>query len=163
MEVWVNEKLKWEHEPVGQFPVLPNFHDCFYNVWEHGNKCLLFLLYNNPYRKLKRGNSLLYHSVNSPYCSWWRIMAWIFPMNARMGTDIYLNESKSKVIWLGRLKWVWTLSQSKLMRSSWIGHENPTFYFLLAWSKLKEHTMILYFLPAPLLVFYNYSVSMPLS
>ena len=34
-------------------------------------------------RKLKRGNSLLCQSVNSPYCSrWrmrWRIMAWTFP------------------------------------------------------------------------------------
>ena len=34
VEVWENEKLKWEHEPV-----------------------------------LRRGNYLLYQSVNSPYCS----------------------------------------------------------------------------------------------
>ena len=27
-----------------QFRVLPNFHECFYNVWEHGGKCFLFLL-----------------------------------------------------------------------------------------------------------------------
>ena len=42
------------------------------------------LLQNNSYRKLKSGNSLLYQSVNSQYCSWWRmqrwrIMAWTFP------------------------------------------------------------------------------------
>ena len=27
-----------------QFRVLPNFHECFYNVWEHVKKCFLFLL-----------------------------------------------------------------------------------------------------------------------
>ena len=40
-----------EVEVSTQFRVLPNFHECF-----------LFLLKNNPYRKLKRGNSLLYQS-----------------------------------------------------------------------------------------------------
>ena len=65
-----------------QFRVLPNFHECFYNVWEHRKKCFLFLLKNNPYRKLKRGNSLLCQNIISPYCSlWhmrWSIMAHVF-------------------------------------------------------------------------------------
>ena len=37
-----------------QFRVLPNFHECFYNIWEHG--------------ELKTGNSLLYRSVNYQSC-----------------------------------------------------------------------------------------------
>ena len=64
------------------FRVLPNFHECFYNVWEHVKKVFYFV-YKITRRKLKRGNSLLYQSVNSPYRSrWrmrWRIMAWTFP------------------------------------------------------------------------------------
>ena len=40
-------------------------------------------LYKITRRKLKRGNSLLSQSVNSPFCArWrmrWRTMAWIFP------------------------------------------------------------------------------------
>ena len=63
MEVCQNEKLKWEHDPQGKcfhpIQVLPNFHECFYNVWEHGGKCFLFF-YEITRRKLKRGNSLLY-------------------------------------------------------------------------------------------------------
>ena len=53
-----------------QFRVLPNFRECFYNVWEHGKNCFLFLKYIAVFltrRKLKRGNSLLYQSVNSLY------------------------------------------------------------------------------------------------
>ena len=79
MEVWENEKLKWEHEPRSanvstQFRVFPNFHECFYNVWNMG-KNVFYFFYKITRRKLKRGNSLLYQSVNSPYCSWWR-MRW---------------------------------------------------------------------------------------
>ena len=42
VEVWENEKLKWEHEPVvcTQFRVL--FHECFYNVWEHTKNVFYF-------------------------------------------------------------------------------------------------------------------------
>ena len=53
-----------------QFRVLSNFHECFYNVWEHGKNCFLFLKYIAVFltrRKLKRGNSLLYQSINSLY------------------------------------------------------------------------------------------------
>ena len=57
-----------------QFRVLPNFHECFYNVWEHGENVFYFF-YKITRRKLKRGNSLLYRSVNYPYCSWYR-MRW---------------------------------------------------------------------------------------
>ena len=42
--------------------VLPNFHKCFYNIWEHRKN-----VYKIMHRKLKCGNSLLYHSINSPY------------------------------------------------------------------------------------------------
>ena len=32
---------------------------------------VFYFFYKITRRKLKRGNSLLYRSVNSPYCSWW--------------------------------------------------------------------------------------------
>ena len=84
VEVWENEKLKWEHESRTAsastlFRVLQNFDECLYNAWEHGENVFYFF-YKVTSRKLKRGNSILYHSVNSPYCSWWRmqwrIIAW---------------------------------------------------------------------------------------
>ena len=61
-----------------QFRVLPNFHECFYNVWEHG-KNVFYFSYKITRRKLNRGNSFLCQSVHSPYCWRWRIMAWTFP------------------------------------------------------------------------------------
>ena len=42
------------------FRVLPNFHKCFYNVWEHGGKNLFYFFYKITRRRLKRGNSLMY-------------------------------------------------------------------------------------------------------
>ena len=50
VEVWENEILKWEQSQQCEcFPtiysrVLPNFLECFYNVWEHEGKGLLFFL-----------------------------------------------------------------------------------------------------------------------
>ena len=48
----VVETLKWEHKPTGkvfphyfEFPKLQ--YECFYNVWEHRNKCFLVLLWNS--------------------------------------------------------------------------------------------------------------------
>ena len=43
-----------------------NFHECFYNAWEHGGDVFYFF-YGITCKELKRGNSLLYQSVNSPY------------------------------------------------------------------------------------------------
>ena len=102
MEVWENEKLKWEHEPRSanvstQFRVFPNFHECFYNVWNMG-KNVFYFFYKITRRKLKRGSSLLYRSVNSPYCSWWRmrwrIMAWTFPCFPYSYRNTAFNQSK---------------------------------------------------------------------
>ena len=51
------------------FRVFPNFHECFYNVWEHGGNVFHFF-YKITHGKLKRRNSLLYdESINSPYSS----------------------------------------------------------------------------------------------
>ena len=47
-----------------QFRVLPNFHECFYNVCEYG-KHVFYFFYKITRRKLRLGNSLLYQSVNS--------------------------------------------------------------------------------------------------
>ena len=56
------------------FRVLPKFHECFYNIWEQrGNVSYYFCKITR--RKIKRRNSLLYQSVNSPYRSRWR-MRW---------------------------------------------------------------------------------------
>ena len=51
VEVWENEKLKYGISTL--FWVLPNFHECFYNVLEHGKKPI----YKITCRKLKHGNS----------------------------------------------------------------------------------------------------------
>ena len=59
---------------------MQNIDECL-----HGNtgKNVFYLFYEITRRKLKHGNSLLYRSVNSRYCSWWRMrwrmMAWTFP------------------------------------------------------------------------------------
>ena len=55
------------------FRVFPNFHECFYNVWNM-ERNVFYFFHKITSIKLKRGNSL-YQSVNSPYCSWWR-MRW---------------------------------------------------------------------------------------
>ena len=49
------EKLECFHATVCQ--VLPNFHKCFFNIWEHRKN-----VYKITHRKLKCGNSLLYAS-----------------------------------------------------------------------------------------------------
>ena len=41
VEVWENEKLQWYCIST-QFRVLPNFHECFYNVWEHRENVFYF-------------------------------------------------------------------------------------------------------------------------
>ena len=78
--------MKWEHEPrkasfSTQFWVLPNFHACFYNVMGTRGGNIFYFFYKITRRNPKRGNSLLYQSVNSPYHSrWrmrWRIIAWL--------------------------------------------------------------------------------------
>ena len=80
-----------------QFRVLSSFHECFYNVWEHWEKVFYFF-YKITRRKLQRGNSLLCRSVNSPYCSWWRmrwrIMAWTFPCFPYSYRNTVFNQSK---------------------------------------------------------------------
>ena len=73
VEVWENEKLKWEHEPVGRvFPRNFEFSQTSTSVSiTYGNtgKNVFYFVYKITRRKLKRGNSLLYQRVNSPYCS----------------------------------------------------------------------------------------------
>ena len=76
VEVWENEKLQWEHEHIGRmFPRNFVFSQTF--IGTRGN--VLYFFYKITRGKLKRGNSLIYQSVNSPYCSRrrmrWRIMA----------------------------------------------------------------------------------------
>ena len=58
--------------------VFPNFHECFYNVWNM-ERNVFYFFHKITRRKLKRGNSL-YQSVNSPYRSWWR-MRWREPFH----------------------------------------------------------------------------------
>ena len=92
VEVWKNEKLQWEHIEACRasvstlFRVLPNFLKCFYNVCEH-RKNIFYFFYKITRRKLKHRNSRLYRSVNSLYCSrwriWWHIMVWTFPYSYR--------------------------------------------------------------------------------
>ena len=77
VEVWENEKLKWEHEPVGRvFPRYFEFSQTSTSVsitYENTGKHVFYFFHKIIRRKLKRGNSL-YRSVNSPYCSLWRMM-----------------------------------------------------------------------------------------
>ena len=79
----------WEREiEVRVFP------SCYFEFSQASTSVLISITYGNTEncfyffykitrRKLKRGNSLLYQSVNSQYCSWWRmrwrIMAWTVP------------------------------------------------------------------------------------
>ena len=66
----------------------------------YGNtgKNVFDFFYKITRRKLKRGSSLLYQSVNSPYCSWWRmrwrIMAWTFPCFPYSYRNTAFNQSK---------------------------------------------------------------------
>ena len=73
VEVWENEKLQFEHF---------EFSQTFTSVSiTYGNteKNVFYFFYKITRRKLRRGNSFLYQSVNSPYRSRWRIMGWTFP------------------------------------------------------------------------------------
>ena len=88
MEVWEKEKLKcMEHDSARQvFPRYCEFSQISTSVsitYGNSGKSVFYFFYRVTRRKLKCGNKLLYQSVNSPYCSWWRmrwrIMAWTFP------------------------------------------------------------------------------------
>ena len=106
VEVWENEKLKWEYELIRR--MFPRNFDFFQTSTSvsitYGNtgggergKCFCFS-YKITRRRLKRGNSLLYRSVNSPYCSWWRmrwrIMAWTFLCFTYSYRNTAFNQSK---------------------------------------------------------------------
>ena len=79
VEVWENEKLKWEREPVERvFPrnfEVPQTSTSVFITYGNTGKNVFNFFYKITRRKLKRGNSLLYQSVNSPYRSRWR-MRW---------------------------------------------------------------------------------------
>ena len=51
VKVWENEKLKVELQRARSasdstlFQVLPNFHECSYNVWEHSGKNVFYFVY----------------------------------------------------------------------------------------------------------------------
>ena len=53
------QEVLWEHEPQASvstdslFLVLPNFHECFYNLIETQSTVFLFLLENTATRKRK--------------------------------------------------------------------------------------------------------------
>ena len=97
VEVWENEKLKWEHEPAWQvFPRYFEFSQTFTSVSiTYGNMGNVFYFFYKITRgKLKRGNNLLYQSANSPYRSRWRIMAWTFPCFPYSYRNTAFNQSK---------------------------------------------------------------------
>ena len=75
--------MQWEHEPIERvFSRYFEFSQTFTSVsitYGITGKNVFYFFYKITRRKLKRWNSLLYQSVNSPYCLWWRIMAWTFP------------------------------------------------------------------------------------
>ena len=87
VEVWENEKLKWEYEPVGRvFPRNFEFSQTSTSVSRaYGDTENVF------YFVYKITRSFLYRSVNSPYCSWWRmrwrIMAHSIPTNFMTTTN----------------------------------------------------------------------------
>ena len=115
MEVWENEKLKCMGTRARRASVSTLFHECFYNVWERG-KSVFYFFYRITHRKLKRGNSLLYQSVNSPYCSrwrmWWRIMAWTFPCFPYSYRNTAFSQSKLAFSKCYFIKYVWRNVQS---------------------------------------------------
>ena len=103
VEVWENEKLKWEHEHILWlvFPRNFEFSQTSTSVSiTYGNmgKNVFYFFYKITRRKLKRGDSLLYWSVNSPYCLWWRmrwhIMVWTFPCFPYSFRNTAFNQSK---------------------------------------------------------------------
>ena len=94
----------WEREiEVRVFP------SCYFEFSQASTSVLISITYGNTEncfyffykitrRKLKRGNSLLYQSVNSQYCSWWRmrwrIMAWTVPSFPYSYRNTAFNQSK---------------------------------------------------------------------
>ena len=50
--------MLWEQEPQ-LFRVLPNPHECFYNLIETRRKCFLFLLENSPRKITKNEENLI--------------------------------------------------------------------------------------------------------
>ena len=127
MEVWENERLQWEHEPTGRvFPCYFEFSQTFTRASiTYGNKGgnVSYFFYEITHRKLKRGNSLLYQGVNSPYRSRcrmrWRII-WREPFH--VFHTVIETRSKlpfSKCWWLrllpvtSKIVWHW----SKILES----------------------------------------------
>ena len=137
VEVSENEQLKCTGRRVRrasvstQFRVLPNFHECFYNVW--GTLEMFSIsVYKITCRKLKRGNSLLYRSVNSPF--WWRIMAWTFPCFSYSYRNMAFNQSKlafSKCYFINIWQYAYLPSFSEIS-----GSREPK----LVWGLIFTHT-----------------------
>ena len=69
VEVWENEKCCWNTSRRRVFPqlfrVLPNFHECFFNLIETRRTCFLFLLENTATKKAKQLVNFDYQNVNS--------------------------------------------------------------------------------------------------
>ena len=117
----------WKHGKFTLFWVLPNFQECFYNVWEYGGSVFYFF-YKITRRKLKRRNSLLfYQSANSPYCSRWRIVAWYFHVfhtvteiwllvNQRSHFVISINGDINVVCCVGRVVSLWRRANARNVR-----------------------------------------------
>ena len=63
VEVWENEKCCGNTSHRRVFPqlfrVLPNLHECFYNLVETQRKCFLFLLENSPRKITKNEKNLI--------------------------------------------------------------------------------------------------------
>ena len=63
VEVWENEKCCGNTSCRQVFPqlfqVLPNLHECFYNLIETRRKCFLFLLENGPRKITKNEENLI--------------------------------------------------------------------------------------------------------
>ena len=100
VEVWENEKLKLEH--VGRvFPRNFEFSRTSTSVsitYGITGKTVFYFFHKITRRKLKRGNSLLYRSVNCLYRSRsrmrWRIMSWTFPCFPYSYRNTAFNQSK---------------------------------------------------------------------
>ena len=60
MEVWDNEKLKWEHKPTGRvFPCHFNFSQTFTITYGNTGKNEFYFFYKITQRKLERGKNIL--------------------------------------------------------------------------------------------------------
>ena len=63
LEVWENEKCCGNTSRRRVFPqlsrVVPNLHECFYNLIETRKKCFLFLLENSPRKITKNEENLI--------------------------------------------------------------------------------------------------------